>query len=90
MLEKPIVIKLIKILVATAWLDGKIQPEEQKYLQKVAQEAGVTDDHELKPLLYGLRPVSKEECYEWVGDCIFGQSGQCRIPTPELQTRFLS
>ncbi|MEO0378310.1 MAG: TerB family tellurite resistance protein, partial [Cyanobacteria bacterium P01_A01_bin.17] len=35
---------------------------------KVAQEAGVTDDHELKPLLYGLRPVSKAECYEWVGD----------------------
>lgn len=68
MLEKTTVIELIKILVATAWLDGKIQPEEQKYLQKVAQEAGVTEDHDLKPLLYGLRPVSKAECYEWVGD----------------------
>ncbi len=68
MLENPPVIKLIKILVATAWLDGRIQPEEQKYLQKVAQDAGITEDHELKPLLYGQRPVSKEECYRWVSD----------------------
>lgn len=68
MLENPTVIKLIKILVATAWLDGKIQPEEQKYLQRVAQDAGITEDHELKPLLYGLRPVSKEECYQWVSE----------------------
>jgi uncharacterized tellurite resistance protein B-like protein len=68
MLEKPTVIKLIKILVATAWLDGRVQPEEQRYLQKIAQDAGITEDHELKPLLYGLRPVSKEECYDWVRD----------------------
>ncbi len=68
MLEKPIVTKLIKILVATAWLDGKVQLEEQQYLQKVAQEAGLAEDEALKPLLYGLRPVSKEECYDWVDD----------------------
>ncbi|MGF1601348.1 MAG: TerB family tellurite resistance protein [Thermosynechococcaceae cyanobacterium] len=68
MLEKPMAVKLIQILVATAWLDGKVQPEEQRYLQKVAQDAGIGDDETLKPLLYGLKPVSKEECYAWVDE----------------------
>lgn len=68
MLEKAAMIQLIKILVATAWLDGTVQPEEQRYLQKIAQEAGVAKDDTLHPLLYGLRPVSKDDCYAWVDD----------------------
>ncbi|MGB7413039.1 MAG: TerB family tellurite resistance protein [Thermosynechococcaceae cyanobacterium] len=68
MLEKSMAVKLIQILVATAWLDGKVQLEEQQYLQKVAQDAGIADDETLKPLLYGLKPVSKEECYAWVDE----------------------
>ena len=65
---KPTVIQLIKILIGAAWLDGKFQPEEQQYLQKIAQAKGVAEDPILRPLLNGLRPVSKPECYAWVGE----------------------
>jgi uncharacterized tellurite resistance protein B-like protein len=68
MLEQPMAVKLIQILVATAWLDGQVQPEEQRYLQKVAQAAGIADDETLKPLLYGLKPVSKADCYAWIDE----------------------
>lgn len=65
---KPTVIQLIKILIGAAWLDGQFQPEEQKYLQKIAQARGVAEDPALHPWLHGLRPVSKSECYAWVGE----------------------
>jgi len=32
---------LIKILIGTAWIDGKIQPEEREYLHRIAKEKGV-------------------------------------------------
>lgn len=57
---------LIKILIGAAWIDGKIQPEERQYLHKIAKEQGVADDRELQPLLYELRSVEPEECYDWV------------------------
>ena len=57
---------LVKILIGAAWLDGKIQPEEQQYLQQVAQEKGVATDPELHALLNGFRAVQPTECYEWV------------------------
>lgn len=62
----PTVKNLIKILIGTAWIDGKIQPEEREYLHRVAKEKGVSDDPEIQPLLYEFRPVSAQECYEWV------------------------
>ncbi|MBF2029619.1 MAG: TerB family tellurite resistance protein [Oscillatoriales cyanobacterium C42_A2020_001] len=57
---------LVKILIGTAWIDGKIQPEEREYLHRIAQEKGVADEPEIQPLLYEFRPVSPEECYGWV------------------------
>lgn len=57
---------LVKILIGAAWLDGKIQPEERKYLHQVAQEKGVATDPELQPLLNEFRTVKPAECYEWV------------------------
>lgn len=57
---------LVKILIGAAWLDGKIQPEERKYLHQVATEKGVADDLEIQPLLYEFRAVTSDECYEWV------------------------
>lgn len=57
---------LVKILIAAAWLDGKIQPEERQYLQQVANEKGVAADPEIQPLLHQLRSVQPTECYEWV------------------------
>ena len=57
---------LVKILIGTAWIDGKIQPEEREYLHRVAREKGVADEPEIQPLLYEFKPVTPAECYEWV------------------------
>ncbi|HEY9828743.1 MAG TPA: TerB family tellurite resistance protein [Stenomitos sp.] len=69
--------QLLKILIGAAWLDGKVQPEEQQYLQKIAAEKGLLEDPELKPWLYGLRAVSADECYGWVNEYLGSH------PTPE-------
>ena len=66
MIKKPDVKQLLKILIAAAWIDGKIQPEERQYLQQIAQEKGIATDPEIKPWLYELVPIKPEECYEWV------------------------
>jgi uncharacterized tellurite resistance protein B-like protein len=58
--------KLVKILIGAAWLDGKIQPEERQYLHRIAKEKGVENDKEIQPLLYELRSVRSEECYQWL------------------------
>ena len=66
MVRKPDIKQLLKILIAAAWLDGKIQPEERQYLQQIAQEQDIATDPEIKPWLYGLVPVKPDECYQWV------------------------
>ncbi len=60
--------QLVKILIGAAWLDGKIQPEERTYLNRVAQEKGVAQDPEIYPLLHELRQVEATECYQWMKD----------------------
>ena len=60
--------KLVKVLIGSAWLDGRIQPEEQRYLHQVATEEGVATDPEIQPLLHEFKVVSPTECYEWVKD----------------------
>lgn len=57
---------LVKILIGAAWIDGKIQPEEREYLHRVAQENGIAEDPEIKPLLNELRAVQPGELYSWV------------------------
>jgi uncharacterized tellurite resistance protein B-like protein len=57
---------LVKILIGAAWIDGVIQPQEREYLHRVAKEKGVAEDPEIQPLLYELRAVKAEECYDWV------------------------
>ncbi|HEY9821196.1 MAG TPA: TerB family tellurite resistance protein [Candidatus Sericytochromatia bacterium] len=66
--------QLVKILIGAAWIDGKIQPEEREYLQKVAKETGVAEDSEIQPLLYELRAVSTDECYGWVQEYLGDRS----------------
>ena len=66
MVAKSNVKQLIKIMIGAAWIDGKVQPEEREYLKRVAKEAGVADDPEIQPLLYELRAVLPDECYDWV------------------------
>jgi len=60
------VINLVKILIGTAWIDGRIQPEEREYLNRIAQEKGVADESEIRPLLNEFTVVKPSECYEWV------------------------
>lgn len=71
---------LVKILIGAAWLDGKIQPEEREYLHRIAKEKGVSEDPEIQPLLYELRSVKSEECYQWLQDYLGDQpsSAECQ------------
>lgn len=58
--------QLIAILVATAWLDGVIQPQERKYLHKIVSENNLQDDRDIKLLLSEIKPVTVSECYQWL------------------------
>jgi uncharacterized tellurite resistance protein B-like protein len=60
--------KILKILIGAAWLDGVIQPEERKYLRRIATEFNLADDPEIKPLLSELKTVQAQECYQWLED----------------------
>ena len=58
--------QILKILIAAAWIDGVIQPEERAYLRRVAQDFQLADDPEIWPLLSELKPVAPAECYQWL------------------------
>lgn len=66
MVKNASVKNLVKILIGSAWIDGKIQPEEREYLHEVAKKKGVAADPEIHPLLYEFRAVQPTECYDWV------------------------
>jgi uncharacterized membrane protein YebE (DUF533 family) len=65
--------QILKIIIAAAWIDGVIQPEERAYLRRVAQDFQLADDPEIKPLLSELRPVQATECYQWLEE-YFGEN----------------
>jgi uncharacterized tellurite resistance protein B-like protein len=71
---------LIKILIGAAWIDGKVQLEERQYLHRIAQENGLAEDPDIKPLLHELRSVSAEECYQWIQEYLGDQpaSADCQ------------
>ena len=58
--------QVLKILIAAAWIDGIIQPQERAYLRRVAQDFQLADDPEIQPLLSELKPVQPVECYQWL------------------------
>jgi uncharacterized tellurite resistance protein B-like protein len=60
--------QLVKILIGAAWIDGVIQPEERNYLRQTAQQHNLQDEPELKILLSELKPVTPQECYQWLED----------------------
>ncbi len=66
MVRNPDVKQLLKVLIAAAWIDGRIQPEERQYLQQIAKEKDIAADPDIKPWLYELVPVKPDQCYEWV------------------------
>jgi uncharacterized tellurite resistance protein B-like protein len=64
---------LIKILIGAAWLDGKLQPEEQDYLRRIATAKGVSSDPEIYTLLNSLKAVTPDDCYKWVREYLGSQ-----------------
>ena len=73
---------LVKILVGVAWLDGKMQPEERRYLYQIAKEKGVANDLEIQPLLHELRAVKPEEMLP-MATRLSGRSSHLRnVPDP--------
>ncbi|MBD2775927.1 TerB family tellurite resistance protein [Iningainema tapete] len=71
---------LIKILIGAAWIDGRIQPEERQYLHQIAQEKGLAEDPEIRPLLNELVSVQPSQCYEWVKQYLgdFPSAAECQ------------
>ncbi len=65
--------QILKILIAAAWIDGVIQPEERAYLRRIAEDFQLADDPEIKPLLSELRPIQAVECYQWLEE-YFGEN----------------
>ena len=57
---------LFKILVGAAWIDGSIQTEERDYLRRKANEQGLADDPEIRPLLFELVQIQRDLCYRWI------------------------
>ena len=55
---------LLEILVAVAWIDGEIQPEEQKFLEQIATEQNLESTTKLKALLAEHQDSSLEKCYQ--------------------------
>ena len=53
---------LLEILVAVAWIDGEIQPEERKFIEKIAVQIG--SSAEVEDLLNNYRDSSQEQCYQ--------------------------
>ena len=58
--------QVLKILIAAAWIDGVIQPQERAYLRRVAKDFQLADDPEIQPWLSELKPVQPVECYQWL------------------------
>ena len=55
---------LLEILVAIAWLDGEIQAEERKFLEKIALEQNIKSETELQNLLDKHQDSSSDRCYQ--------------------------
>lgn len=60
--------QLFKILIAAAWIDGEFQPEEQKYLQKIAAEHNFAEDSDIQNLLSNKKPIPSAKCYQLLED----------------------
>ncbi len=61
-------IKLFRLLIAAAWIDGVFQSEEQEYLSKLASKRKLLDNPEIKSLLSSKEAITPEQCYQWLAD----------------------
>ncbi|MEQ8755801.1 MAG: carotenoid oxygenase family protein [Coleofasciculus sp. G1-WW12-02] len=58
--------KLLKALIGIAWIDGVLEPGEQKYISQIASKKNLSNDIDLDSLLN--QPVPPEQCYDWLQD----------------------
>ncbi len=54
--------------MGAAWIDGIIQTEEREYLKKMASDTGLKEDSEIQSLLSEIKPVTANQCYQWLED----------------------
>jgi hypothetical protein len=57
---------LVKILIGVAWLDGQIQPQERRFLDRVLQAHQLDGDVELQSLLDGKIALAATDCENWI------------------------
>ncbi|MEM7594118.1 MAG: TerB family tellurite resistance protein [Cyanobacteria bacterium P01_A01_bin.83] len=55
---------LLEILIAVAWIDGEIQPEEKKFIERIASEQNISLTTELQTLFANYKDSSLEQCYQ--------------------------
>ena len=61
---------LLKILVSIAWIDGEIQPEERKFLEKITVENEMASAGSLPDLLAQYQDSSTEQCYRLIEEYV--------------------
>ena len=54
---------LLEILISIAWIDGEIQPEEKKLLEKITVENDLASPAELPKLFAQYKNASTDQCY---------------------------
>ena len=55
---------LLEILVAVAWIDGEIQPEERKFLSQIIVEQNISSASKLQDLIDNYQGSSLVKCYQ--------------------------
>ena len=61
---------LLEILVSIAWIDGEIQPEEKKLLEKITVENDMGSAGELPKLFAQYQNSSTEQCYRLIEEYV--------------------
>ena len=61
---------LLEILVSIAWIDGEIQPEEKKLLEKITVENDMGSAGELPKLFARYQNSSTEQCYRLIEEYV--------------------
>ena len=61
---------LLEILVSIAWIDGEIQPEEKKLLEKITVENDMASAGELPDLFAQYQNASTDQCYRLIEEYV--------------------
>lgn len=56
--------ELLEILVAIAWIDGEIQPEEREFLAQIVAEQNIASTGKLQDLIANYQGASLAKCYQ--------------------------